>query len=250
MICTINFRLNSTDRPESKTIKRGKKTAIQTPAKEDVAQAAQVKTEVVATIKTEVKTEVIDRDYPNYMESIETVINASKEVMIPKAQTTVNKPLPYHHDHQYSRITFYGSGETNATETKAQEIAIKEEKMPIPPKVSGRKQLNVNVQTVKKPRKQSHQVIRPQPIIYRFEPNNGFQQPMPAYFMPSIASTSLTHTVSQHTPAIIRSIHRPVPSIYANGTVVPLNFKTSTKAVQGSVIQQPIYYLRFCNPQE
>lgn len=226
-----------------------------------MAQVVQVKTEVVPQIKIEIKTEVVEPDYPNYMESIETVINASKEVMKlktepkPYTQATVSNQLPLH-DHQYSCITFYGSGETNATETKARETPIEEEKKPIQPKVIVRKRLNGNAQIVKMPRQprqprqlqqKSHQVIRPQPIIYRFKPNNGLQQLTPAYFMSNIANTSSTHTVGQHTPAIIRSIHRPMPSIYTNATV-PLHFKTPVTIVPA--IQQPIYYLRVCNPQE
>lgn len=246
--------INSIDRPKAKPTKAGKTPGTKTATKPEVAQAVQMKTE----IRAEIKTEVDKPDYPNYMESIESVINASKEVMKPKTkpytQAAASNKFPYHHDHQYSRIIFYGSGETNATETKAQETAIKEEKTSIQPKVSARKRSNGKVRTVKKPRQQSHQVVRPwamaKPIIYRFKPNNGLQQPTPAYFVPSIESaSSTTPTVSQCTPAIIRSIHKPIPSIYANATI-PFHFNTPVTFVQGAMIQQPIYYLQLCNPKE
>lgn len=226
----------------------------------------QVKTEVVTEIKTEVKTEVIEPDYPNYMESIETVINASKKALPPKpapAQAAAINQLPYH-DHQYSRITFYGSGQNDTTETKAQEsVKVKEEEKPTQVKTKMPKRSGGTAQTLKtakkprnsekKPRKSSvkklprqkpHQVVRPQPIIYRFEP--PMEHPTPAYFMPSISSTPPAHTVIQHTPHVVRATHK-LPSMYANTTLPlhlqPINF------VQGSVIQQPIYYL-VCNPQE
>lgn len=224
----------------------------------------------MAEIKTEVKTEV---DYPNYMESIESVINASKNVMKSKpvpAQTATSNQLPYH-DHQYSRITFYGSG-MNTSETKAQENSVKKEeeeevkqptqlKLKIPKRLIDKAQ-NVKTTTKpsqksekkprqkseKKPPRKSHQVICPMPIVYHFKPNNGLQQPTPAYFVPSIPSTSSALTASQYTPPVVRTIHKPLPSNYVHAPV-PLHFRAPVTFVQGPVIQQPIYYL-LCNPKK
>ena len=238
------------DRP-----KPSEKVVTQTPPFEDkVPQVVQVKIEPEIEpeiepkieIKTDIKKEMIDTDYPNYMESIESVINASKEVMEPQPKpATVSNPLP-HHDHQYSRINFYGSGESNETKA-APETIDNEPKIPSQPKVSACKQLNVKAQTVQKPRQQSHHVIRPKPIIYRFKPNNGLQQPSPAYFVPSTANTS--SNMRQHMPTIIRTIPKPIPSIYANATM-PLHFKTPVTILQRPMFQQPIYYLQFCSPKE
>lgn len=243
---------------------------MQTPTEKEVPKIVQeVKTEVMAEIKTEVKTEM---DYPSYMESIESVINASKNVMKPKpkpapAQTATSNQLPYH-DHQYSRITFYGSG-MNTSETKAQESVVKkeEEEKPIQLKLKIPKRLVGKAKSVKttkkssqksekkprkkaekKPRQKPHQVVCPMPIVYHFKPNNGLQQPTPAYFVSSIPSTLSAHTAGQYTPPVVRTIQKPLPSNYAPAPV-PLHFRAPVTFVQGPVIQQPIYYL-LCNPQK
>lgn len=208
-----------------------------------------VKTELVAEIKTEVKTEPVKPDYPNYMESIETVINASTKNQEPKpapAQTAVINQLPYD-DHQYSRITFYGSG-MNTIETKAQENAVKEEKVPAQSKTKMPKRMIGKSRTVNKPRQKPRQAVRAKPISYRFKPNNGLQQTTPVYFVPSITTTTSTYTASQHTPPVVRSLLKPLPCIYSNAAA-PLHFQAPVTFVPGPVIQQPIYYL-LCNPQK
>lgn len=238
-----------------------KKTAAQKPteqkARVKIEEIPVVKSQVMPEDKIEIKTEVHEPNYPNYMESIESVINASKEVMKPepkpiikqiKVNTNQNQ-LPFH-DHQYSRITFYGSGDLS--ETKSQETVESNEKTPAKTEVKARKRpvqaKKMPSQTaISKPLQKSHQVIRPKPMIYRFNPSNGLIQPTPAYFVPSIASTS--STFAQYTPTVAQSNHGSVPNIYANATV-PLQFKTPVRIVQGSAIQQPIYYLQFCKPQE
>lgn len=215
-----------------------------------------VKTEVLVEVKTEVKTEPVESDYPNYMESIESVINASKKIKKPKQtpapaplQTTMSNQLPYP-DHQYSRITFYGSG-MNTIGTKAQENAVKEEKVPAQPKPKTPKPKIVKVQAVNKPRQKNRQTARAKPVSYRFKPNNGLQQPTPVYFVPSTETTSTAYTVSSHTPPVVRSMLKPIPCrpcVYSNGAM-PLQFQSPVTIVPGPVIQQPIYYL-LCNPQK
>lgn len=211
--------------------------------------------EVVPEIKTEVKTEPVEPDYPNYMESIETVINASTKAKKPKpapapapVQTTMGNQLPYN-DHQYSRITFYGTG-MKTIGAKVQENPIKEEKVPAQPRAQKMpKPLIGKAPTVNKPRQKTRQAVRAKPISYRFKPNNGLQQPTPVYFVPSIAATTSTYTAcQQHTPPVVQSVLKPMPCIYANGTM-PLQFRAPVAFVPagGPVIQQPIYYL-LCNP--
>lgn len=239
------------DRSNPKTTQRGNTVSATkiSPAK----KPTEVKIDAVAAVKTEIKTEIQEPDYPNYMKSIEAVINAATEAIKsdskreskpqPRIQMKMSNQLPYQ-DHQYSRITFYGSGDV--AEIKAPEtVAVnKTENSPIQTKV---KQANGKAKAVKKPPQPTHQVIHPKPIIYRFKPNNGLQQPAPVYFVPSTENAK--SNVICNTPPIIRQIQRPMPKIYANGTV-PLHFKTPVTIVQGSSIQPPIYYLQFHNSQK
>lgn len=161
-------------------------------------------------VKAEVKMEPVEPHYPNYMESIESVINASTKIKKPKqapapVKAAMSNQLPYH-DHQYSRVTFYGSG-MDTIGMKAQENAAKEEKVPAQPKTKAPKpkpkpkQKVAKVQAVKKPRQKSRS--RAKPISYRFKPNNGLQQSAPVYFVPA---TSATYTDTQHTPPVVRSM--------------------------------------------
>lgn len=232
------------DRPKLKPTKRVKKSPIKISTE---ANATPVNVELMSAVKTEAKPEAHKADYPTYMESIETIVNASEEVMKtesqPATQMKVNNHLPYK-DHQYSRITFYGSGETEEPET-----VIKDEKVPIQPKIQAKRSYGdpmvIKAKTVNKPPPQSFpQVIRPTPIIYQWKPNNGVPQPALVYFLPSAAPSTSSNV------GYIAPVSRPVPKIDANPTV-PLHFKTPVAIVQGSLMQQqPIYYVHFHNPQK
>lgn len=210
-----------------KVPKYGKKSATKiSPDQKPI----EVKCDAVAAIKTEVKTGADEANYPNYAKSIEAVINATKEVKKSKPEPCpalkMNNLLPYQ-DHQYSRITFYGSGDT--TETKATETAFdKVEKEPARPKV---KQVRAKKPTFKKPQ-QPVQVIRPKPIIYRFKPSNGLLEP--AYFVSSMADTSTNFNFNIANRSIFGQIQRQLPNIYGNAPI-PLHFRIPLPTiVQGS----------------
>lgn len=232
----ISFSMNNsnTDRNESNPKKQIKKSSG--------SMSIEQKTEEISTEKSTPK-------YSDISDSESTTLlqgNKGKTVestdLIPQIQNETRSITHFKHsDHQYSRISFYGSNEPP-------KVIAKEQKT-IPNKIQcayPAPNRSVCVGTGMLPAKQI-QVVRPKPVIYRFQPNNCVQQPSPAYFVPNFITNP--STMFAQTSQAVRSIHKPNPSINTH-TLIPTLFRSPTNVSQRPPVHHPIYYVSFCEPQK
>lgn len=158
---------------------------------------AKIMPELIQT-NTELKMQMPPQSKP------ESSVITSKNVMESTTQSTTpnhmnreksSYQLPYL-DHQYSQITFYGSqmSKEDAAD-KADNPIVKDEKINTPKKVRCVKSVvPKKMPTKTKQPTKKIQVIRPTPIIYHLQPNNGVQQLQPAYYMPNYIAPTFIQT--------------------------------------------------------
>lgn len=193
---------------------------------------------------TEAKTK--KPEYSDISDS-ETTDPSSEKAAIPKDQDKPIMQLPYF-DHQYSRISFYGSDITDDQSKNESNKTITEENISLPNKTEQPiySVFKGNIRSgggLLKPKQV--QVVRPKPVIYRFKPNNGLRQSTPAYYVPHYITNSST-MVTQ--PLTVQPYYKPNPNIFAS-SAIPTQFRSPVTVLQGSVIHHPIYYVSFCEPK-
>lgn len=212
-----------------------------------------------AAKKSVIKTEPSKSQYSDISDS-ETTANSSinsTESMpadaVVKSEERPTYQLPYH-DHQYSCISFYGNG-MGEDSSKADET--KSSNPPIEPKANTQTALKTNKHTVKHLLKSTSSPKSipnslPSTFPYRFKQNNGLQQPSPVCFVQHSISTTSTVTTVQASTTVYRPIPRPIPQPHPSVFVTsPIGFGAPVMMLnrpvhQGSVIRQPIYYIRLC----
>lgn len=264
----------------------------------DVVSKKQMPRSRAAKRKIEIKIEPSEPQYSDISDSeittaaatttAEPSFNGTDSTMPTEAETKqkekpVNCQLPYD-DHQYSRISFYGSGITEGEQKMAKDLSNADETK----SDKTEEIVTTNAQTVSKANKHtinsllqltprsapkpsvpmpmprvipfSMQMpsVKPVPNLLptipdRFKRNNGMRQPSPVHFMQHTMSGTSTITTVQAQNAIIRPIARQIP--YPNPNIfvaapLPLNFNAPVTMFQqqGSVMRHPVYYIRFCQP--
>lgn len=212
----------------------------------------------------------------------ESSFNSTESTMPTVAEVKKEeKPLglPYD-DHQYSRISFYGSGITEGEQKTVENSTEVDETKPD----KGEEIVSTNTQTASKAN--NHTInslldltptpaarttvpmpmptvipmqvssVKPVPnllpsIPERFKRNKGIRQPSPVHFMQHTMPNTSTVTTVQAPTTVIRPIARPVPqpnpSIFV-AAPLPFNAPVTMLQHQGSVNRHPVYYIRFCQP--
>lgn len=240
-IIKYNFCVSFKDRSESKPRIQNKK-----PSK---SISIEQMTEKITIEKSKPKysdisdSESASSTHENNDNSIKSTVCVSQT----KNETKSITHFP-HSDHQYSRISFYGSGSNDSENLSKHEPskAIAKEQITVPNKTQNpyaAPNRSVCIGSGMLQTKQI-QVVRPKPVIYRFRPNTDVRQPTPAYFMPHFISNSST-TFTQ-TSQVVRSIHKPNSSTQ---TIMPTQFRSPTTILHRPEIHHPIYYVSFCEPQ-
>lgn len=196
----------------------------------------------------------------------------SEGVEIGQIQKSFGLQLPYD-DHQYSRISFYGSGIAEE-HTKIQEsvpahssqksdadkpmakskkiarkIVTKSAPKCVPKIVSGSllKQNRNGGESLLKPRL----VPSIQPLVYHFKPNNGLRQTSPANYMPSIITHAPSTVQNSDRATTVHSVNVNMiqPVSYSNQSILvnsPVRFSAPVTVLQRSVIHPPVYYVGLC----
>lgn len=208
------------------------------------------------TTNVDVKTENLKPEYSDISDS-ETTTSASETASKPKQNAISDISVQDHHkpcmqlpyfDHQYSRMSFYGSDMPEDLSKKREENKVMPEEAPVPKNMEQPEHSVFNSgvcggESLPRPK---HVVVRPKPIMYRFKPNNGLRQVAPAYYMPHYITTTSTSTAQS---APVRTIYKPHASIFANSTI-PTQFRSPVTVLHRPVIHHPIYYVSFCEPQQ
>lgn len=196
----------------------------------------------------------------------------SNGVEIGQIQKPIGLQLPYD-DHQYSRISFYGSGfaeehtktqenvpAPSSQKSDAEKPMAKSKKIArkmvaksapkcLPKIVSGslHKQNRNGGESLLKPR------LMPslQPLVYHFKPNNGLRQTSPANYMPSIITHAPSTVQTSDRPTAVHSVNVNMiqPVLYSNQSILvnsPVRFSAPVTGLQRSMIHQPVYYVGFC----
>lgn len=158
-------------------------------------------------------------------------------------QSKPSHQLPYL-DHQYSRISFYGSGE-DVPKEQPDTINDKKEMVSLNNTMPKIWNGNVSSGSILKAKVTPIPVRQPKPV-FRFKPNNGLQQPAPAYYISSLIPAPPSIRTP---PTVIRSIRQVNQSIFATSTV-PLQFRSPVNVLQGTVMRQPIYCIHFVQPAQ
>ncbi|XP_055298185.1 uncharacterized protein LOC129566354 [Sitodiplosis mosellana] len=213
-----------------------------------------------AAKKSDIKTEPCKPQYSDISDSetttTESSFNSTESMpavaVVKNEERPVSYQLPYH-DHQYSRISFYGSGMVEDSAKVDETKPVKSEET-----VSTNTQTmpKANKHTIKSLLKKTMPVPNLLPTIpHRFKQNNGLRQPSPVCFMQhTISSTSTITTVQA--PTVIRPIPRPIPprpspSVFVSAPM-PISFNAPVAMLhhhhQGPVIRHPVYFIRFCEP--
>lgn len=146
--------------------------------------------------------------------------------------------LPYL-DHQYSRISFYGSG-----------IIDDAAKMQSKSNHCGKEGSNTKKQTAQEIGNigsNAQQKSMPS-LLHCGQQSNTLQQTTPANYIQNLSNQTTTTNCVQ-----VQPIARPIPQRNQNlvmTSAIPMNFNAPITFWQRPIIQQPFYYIRFAEPKQ
>lgn len=151
--------------------------------------------------------------------------------------------LPYL-DHQYSRISFYGSGENEAPPTPT--VIENNEKSSQAAQKGTHKCSKRAVNSLLKSESEPMPNLVPVNVTYRLTEPNIIRQTTPAFYIRNLIPNAST---ASSAPVPIPTIIRPIPQRHHSVVVtssVPMTFNAPLNIWPTPMMQQPLYYIQFC----
>lgn len=181
-------------------------------------------------VKNIAKPEQEKLDCSDVCDSDATANSSTQSIESNSSDTNRGSQLLYH-DHQYSRISFYGSGMTDVNENDKPKKETKQEIQPIVEPAED------------KPEPKPMPKLIPANVTYQLNASNIIQQTKPAFYIQNLIASTSTR------PSPIPTVIRPIPQRNHRVLVtspVPMSLNTPHNIWPRPIIQQPLYYIRFC----